>query len=247
MISMRKNIGSKVLAFVSIFGMAGFLLALPTAHADWNITRTYEVRNTNTADLTNTITITSRTGTNTTVGGAGGDGAAGGSADGVPAQDGGSTEVTAGDGGDGGAGGMGGIITTGDIDSEVMVDSEVNTSDVTVMIEDVDTDEDDVDLDETVTVENENEITQTNDATLDEDTGANTTVAADGGMGAIGGDATLTVSGGDDEGEGDTIVRGGRGGNGGAGGMGGDILTGGSSSRIEIISVVNRSVIRVER
>lgn len=188
------------------------------------------VSNSNSATVTNSVTISANTGGNMAHGSIGGDGGDGGSASGDDTN-------TGGQGGNGGVGGDGGVIMTGDASIAVGIGNEVNTNDSDLQGLAGESDDEDIDVrDNDVHVDNVNNVDVSNGVSVEAETGTNEAHGFRGGHGGMGGSAT-----GDDE------NMAGDGGAGGDGGWGGQITTGAQTLEVAIVNILNRNLTRVRR
>jgi hypothetical protein len=212
--------------------VVAFVPALALAQDDnWDST---VVSNMNTASVISGSVAVSNTGGNYADGSYGGDGGNGGS---IMAGDGEVDDSHTGSAGMGGAAAAGGFVQTGNASAVATTDTDVNSSEIEVTGEVVfDGDDNAVEL--AVTNSNSAEVVAFSGALAN--TGRNESLGSYGGHG---GNAGSISSSGDEVDDSST----GNGGEGGAGGIGGEVVTGASSSSASTVSVINRTVLRVQR
>jgi hypothetical protein len=221
----------------ALLAIAALVLALVPAFAfaqdnNWKSTT---ITTSNSADVSSTAVAISNSGVNEAAGSFGGDGGNGGS---ILGGEGEVDDSITGNGGAGGNGGEGGLVQTGNASATSLITTDVNNTDIAV--EDVSApSEGDENADEFV-------MATANSATTNEVAiaGANSGInRADGSRGGRGGDAGSISSGADEVDDSGT----GAGGNGGSGATGGTVMTGTSSTSANTVSVVNRTLLRVQR
>lgn len=222
-----------------------------------------KVSNTNTATVSNTMTVKANTGKNDTNGGDGEEGGNGGDVEGV------NKWGQGGNGGNGGNGGHGGLILTGDATAYGTISNDVNYN--KTKIQGCGCDEESESPwarffnfggknggDKETKVKNENTATVSNSMDVKANTGKNVSDGGDGEEGGNGGDVEGDKQGGYKNDAfsrffswmnkgGTSSGQGGDGGAGGNGGHGGIVTTGEAYSDGLIMNVVNRNVTRITR
>lgn len=204
----KKHMVKKITAIGSVLSLAAF--AVPAfALADVTVT------NTNSADVTNDVTVSANTGINVSTGGAGGNG--------------GDASAFAGDawGGRGDAGGMGGGVTTGDATAVSKLVNDVNSNTATIKTS--------CECEGDITVTNTNEADVSNTVHVAPNTGGNASLGGDAGNGG-----TATTGSSESDTTGDAW-----GGAAGAGGAGADVVTGDATAGSDIVNLVNSTITTV--